>query len=170
MKNMSLLLPIAALTLLLPLTANAKAPGLSPVQVGLGVGWSSSFNNLSTNYYGESEVQGPHFMLEAKFRVAPSFMLGVDASLAIQPWSYGCSYNDLYCDSLSTLFFSGDATLTWYPIRLGYVMVGAGVTGLNLSYEAGYGSGGGHRDSLGEDTEFGWNGMIALGVNIPLSP
>lgn len=176
MKKMSLLLTLAALALSLPLTAHASAPG-GPVHIGLGVGWSSSVNNYTTSYYEGTEAQGPSFFLETKFRVSPMFMLGLDGALAIQPWNYGCDYDYDYgydgygydCSAKNRLFFSIDATLTWYPVSLFYLMVGAGFSGLNVSYETGYGSYGSSYDSL-DGTEFGWNGLFALGVSIPVAP
>lgn len=177
MKKMSLLLTALALALAIPLTAEAKAPG-GPFHIDLGLGWSSSLNNYSSSHYDGTEAQGPNFFLGVKFRVAPSFMLGLDLSLAVQPWSYGYDYDygydygygyDYRVSAKNRIFFSGDATLTFYPIRLFYVMVGAGFSGLNLSYETSYGSGGLRYDDL-DGTEFGWNGLVALGLNIPLGP
>ena len=175
MKKTSLLLMLTVIALLAPLSANAEAPG-GPVHLDLGIGWSSALNSYNSDYYSGTESQGPHFLLGVKFRVSPSFMLGIDASLAIQPWNYGYEYEYDYGSEYSVnttvdnrLFFSGDATLTYYPVRLFYVMVGAGFSGMNLSYKAGYGTSGFKYDNM-DGTEFGWNGLVALGIDLPLAP
>lgn len=178
MKKMSLLLTALLLALALPLNANAAAPG-GPIHLDLGIGWSSSLNNYSSDYYEGTESQGPQFLLGLKFRVSESLMLGLEGSLAIHPWSYGYDYGyDDYgyaygysyeIKAKNRIFFSGDLTLTYYPMRIFYFMAGAGFSGLNLSYEAGYGSGGASFGDL-DGTEFGWNGLLALGIDLPIIP
>lgn len=177
----TLLLILSIVALLLPLSANAEAPGLSPVNLELGLGWSETWAGHASNYYSGSESQGPDFFVGVKFRVAESLMLGVDASLSIQPWSYGTDYSyDYYDYSYSydvsvknRLFVNGDVTLTFYPVSIFYMMVGAGVTGMNTSYEAGYSDHGQHYDSVysaKDGMKVGWNGMVAAGFQLPVAP
>lgn len=175
----TILLLAAAIFLLLPFSAFASAPG-GPIHLDLGIGWSASLNSYTADYYKGTESQGPHFILGLKFRVHDKLMLGVDASLAVQPWNYGYEYDYSYgyegvdytydVSVKSRLFFSGDVTLTFYPEKLFYVMVGAGFSGMNLSYETGYDRHSGSSFSSMDGTEYGWNGLIALGINIPLAP
>ena len=178
----TLLLMLTVIAMLLPLSANA----FSPVQLDLGLGWSSTLNGYSSNYYSKTEAQGPHFMVGVKFRVAERFLLGVDASLAVQPWSYGSEYsydygpeyNNGYSYSYDVsvknrLFVSGDLTLTYHVVFPFYIMIGGGVTGMNSSYEAGYskdaGVYGDKYDSM-DGMEVGWNGLLAVGFQFPLAP
>ncbi len=178
MKKMSLLLTALLLALALPLNASAAAPG-GPIHLDLGIGWSSSLNNYSSDYYEDTESQGPQFLLGLKFRVSQSLMLGIEGAVAIQPWSYGYDYDYDYggygydysyeVKTKNRIFFSGDLTLTYYPVRIFYFMAGAGFSGLNLSYEAGYGSSGASFGGI-DGTEFGWNGILAIGLDLPIVP
>lgn len=176
----TLLLILSIVALLLPLSASA-----SPVNLDLGLGWSSTLNGYSSSFYDKTESQGPHFFVGLKFSLAEQFQLGVDVSLAVHPWSYGTEYSydvgpeyeDYYDYSYdisvkNRLFLSGDVTLTYHIFPF-YVMVGGGVTGMNTSYKAGYSSSGAYYDSYNDSMdgmEVGWNGLIAAGFQFPLAP
>lgn len=138
----------------------------SIVRLEIGLGWSAGASTYEDIYGADTSISssGPSAFLGVKFRLSPRvpLQLGIDASFTNHPWANNPTNSTYYGNFNAAAMGMGSITLTAFPTRNVYLMLGIGMGGLQQDVEA-------RITSRGEETDrlkLGATGIAALGFEV----
>ena len=139
------------------------------VRLEIGLGWSAGASTYEDIYGADPAIPsfGPSAFLGLKFRLSPRvpLQLGIDASFTGQLWANNPTNSSYYGDFNSASMGMGCITLSAFPTRNVYLMLGIGMGGLQQDVEAKVTYRGEETDRL----KLGATGLAALGFEFHIA-